>query len=97
MNSKSRINRLQFAKVFWDYAAEGNQAEAAEKPGGSPGKFPDPLEKSVSPCEKMDGSVIPPSPAKQVQGKRAATETRDGFKDRFLGMKLFPCRCGWRR
>lgn len=90
VNSKSRITHLKFAKVFWNYAAEGSPADAVAKPAGSLGKFSDPLEKLVAPRKKTDGrnvkksdkskqfhqSLTLPSPAKQAQGKNALREIR---------------------
>eukprot|EP00066_Takifugu_rubripes_P012639 XP_011601905.1 PREDICTED: CMT1A duplicated region transcript 1 protein [Takifugu rubripes] len=88
VNSKTRITHLQFAKVFWNYAAEGSQADAVAKPAGSLGKLSDPLEKLVSPRKKMDGrnvkksdkskqlhqSLTLPSSAKQAQDKGGSDE-----------------------
>lgn len=90
VNSKTRITHLKFAKVFWNYPAEGSQAEAVAKPASSLGKFSDPLEKLVSPRKKTDGrnvkksdkskqshqSLTLPSSAKQAQGKNALGEMR---------------------
>lgn len=54
VNSRSRINRFQFAKVFWDYGAAGGPSETVEKPAGSLGNVTDHHDELATPFQKMD-------------------------------------------
>lgn len=91
VNSKSRINRFQFAKVFWDYAAAGSQADAMEKPTSSLGNVSDHLKELATSCKKTDeknvkksdksklfsqSRVLPSSAKPPAQGKNAVAEMR---------------------
>lgn len=100
VNSKSRIIRLQFAKVFWDYASEGGQAGAAETPAAPLGESSSHLGTLESPrratdernVEKSGGfqrrRVPPPSTKQQVQGKVVVSGRRAGFKEPLFDLKL---------
>ena len=88
VNSKSRINRFQFAKVFWDYEA-GSPTEVVKKPTSSPGDAPDHPNNLATRCKKKDeknvkksdksklccqSNVLPSSAKHPLQGKNAVTE-----------------------
>lgn len=104
MNSRSRINRFQFAKVFWDYAAAGSQAEAEEKPTGSLGNVSDHPSELATSCKKADeenvkksdnsklfsqSRVLPASAKPPAQGKKCCRRNKTLSEISSLKSNLF--------
>lgn len=77
VNTKSSVKRFQFAKVFWDYATEGDLGDVAEKSAASLRKLPftsagpDHMVKVASPSQKMhDCSIKKPERAELLHHTR---------------------------